>query len=168
MPKKTKEEKIDEAVDDVVATKLASMDAEELLKEVETEYRESPVQVGRPPRYGYPDPEPCDPTPVEMPLGYIQPTPLQDLIANMVRQAVSMEQDEEFETMEEADDFELEDEEDMLLDMSPYTLKPVHEESAITELPGGEEISDPPPDPPSDPVTDDPSETDPDPAEGVG
>ena len=66
-----------------------------------------------------------------MPLGYCRPTPLQDIIAKMVRQAVSDENHEEFESEKDANDFEPEDEE--LLDMSPYTLSNLQEEEPISE-----------------------------------
>jgi len=75
-----------------------------------------------PKRYGNPngDPEMLDTTPIEMPLGAMQPTPIHELIARMVRQAVAEETDEDPESFNEANDFEEED--DTLLDMSPYTL----------------------------------------------
>ncbi len=109
----------------------------------------------RPERYGSPDPEKLDHTPVEMPLGYIRPTPLQDLITSMVREAVQQESDESFETEKEANDFEEEDHE--LLDMSPYTLvdipdeefdlqpKPADPEPAANEDKSPEPTGDPPP-----------------------
>lgn len=65
-----------------------------------------------------------DTTPLEMPVGYMTPTPLQDLIAKMVREAVAVETGDEVETMEEANDLEVEDE-DLLLDFSPYELQDV-------------------------------------------
>lgn len=73
--------------------------------------------------------KPMDTTPVEMPMGYITPTPLQDLIARMVRQAVEEEKDDEFESIEEADDFDMPD--DDLLDMSPYEFDDLEEEEPI-------------------------------------
>lgn len=100
------------------------------------------------------DAEPCDPTPVEMPLGYCRPTPLQDMIANMVRQAIEIEKDDSYETIEEADDFEEEDE--GLLDMSPYTFNEVEEE---LQSPARLE-PDPTPTPPPTPPTGDPPDPD--------
>ncbi len=78
------------------------------------------------------DPEQLDQTPVEMPLGYIRPTPLTDLIASMVHHAVQTEQKETFETEEESDDFTEENEE--LLDMSAYTLTNLQEQEPIQSI----------------------------------
>ena len=64
-----------------------------------------------------------DKTPVEMPLGYIQPQPLEAMIASMVRQAVENQEAEEFETYEEANDFEPEPED--TLDFSAYNIEPM-------------------------------------------
>lgn len=64
-----------------------------------------------------------DTTPVEMPLGASRPTPLQDLIARMVREAVAVEKGEEFESWEESEDFEEEDPD--TLDLSRYELQDV-------------------------------------------
>jgi len=83
----------------------------------------------RPDRYGAPDPEKCDPIPVEMPLGYMRPTPLDQLIASMVHAAVQREEKEEYETEEESDDFEEENPD--LLDLSAYTLDAIQEEAPI-------------------------------------
>ncbi len=85
----------------------------------------------RPLRYGKYEEEDLSTTPVEMPIGYMRPTPLQDLIAKMVRAAVINEEKEEFETEEESDDFEEENPE--LLDMSPYTLTNLQEEEPISQ-----------------------------------
>lgn len=111
-----------------------------------------------PERYGHPDPEDNDRTPIEMPLGYMRPTPLQDLIANMVRQAVSAEKNEEFETAQEADDFDVGDGE--LLDLSPYSLSDVQEEEPL----GDPEADDAPPQgppPEPEPEPDPPAPADP-------
>jgi hypothetical protein len=67
-----------------------------------------------------PDPEDLDLTPVEMPLGACRPEPLEQIISRMVRAAVEEERGEEFETPEEAEDFEEEDPE--VLGLSPYEL----------------------------------------------
>ena len=75
-----------------------------------------------------------DRTPVEMPLGYCEPTPIQEIIARMVREAVAIERGEEFETMDEADDFDMPDEDDGLLDMSPYELTEIQSEAEFGEL----------------------------------
>lgn len=75
-------------------------------------------EVTRPPRYGRPNPENVDMTPIEMPLGACRPTPLQDLIASMVRSHMQAESGDEFGTPEDEDDFYEDDPE--TLDMSPY------------------------------------------------
>lgn len=77
--------------------------------------------------YGQGEPEDLDLTPVEMPLGGVRPKSLNEIVATMVKSAIEAEQGEEFETFEEADDFEPEDEDMMLLDMSKYTLQDVDE-----------------------------------------
>lgn len=69
---------------------------------------------------GKPDRE-LDSTPVEMPFGSCRPTPLQDLIARMVREAVESEKGDEFESFEESNDFEEEDPD--TLDLSRYELQ---------------------------------------------
>jgi len=74
---------------------------------------------------GAPD-EPLDITPIEMPLGACMPTPLQDIVARMVREQVALEKGEEFESWDEQDDFE-EDDPDTL-DMSPYELQELPDE----------------------------------------
>lgn len=76
----------------------------------------------------------CDDTPVEMPVGYKQPTSLQDFIAQAVRTAVSQETEDEFDSIEEADDFEV-DSDDGLLDFSPYELTELQDEEPILETP---------------------------------
>jgi len=80
----------------------------------------------RPLRYGAPDPEVLDDTPIEMPLNARMPRPLQDLIASMIRQEIETQGSEEFETIEEADDFE-EDDPDTL-DLSRYEFEDMKEE----------------------------------------
>lgn len=75
--------------------------------------------------------KPLDPTPVEMPIGYTRPRSLQDYIATMVRQAVMAEQEEEFETWEESDDFEEEDPD--TLDFSKYELQELQDEGSIRD-----------------------------------
>lgn len=96
-----------------------------------------------------------DTTPVEMPLGYSTPTPLQDLIASMVHDAVTAENNQEYETPEEADDFEMPDE--GLLNMSAYTFDELEDEYPIEQSdPDPEPIPDPepPPTPPEEPPVD--------------
>lgn len=72
-----------------------------------------------------------DTTPIEMPLGAIRPTPLQDLIARMVHQAIEIEKGEEVETWEESDDFEEEDPD--TLDISQYELQDLQNEASIAD-----------------------------------
>lgn len=108
----------------------------------------------RPKRYGEPDQEKLDTTPVEMPLGYTRPTPLQDLIATMVRDAVQQENQEDFETLEEADDFEEEDPE--LLDMSRYELTELNEEVPLADLAEDPQAPEEPVDPPPNDQVSDP------------
>lgn len=78
------------------------------------------------------DPENLDTTPIEMPLGACRPTPIQDLIARMVRQAIVEEKGIEPETWEESDDFEEEDPD--TLDFSRYELLDIGEEPAIKDF----------------------------------
>lgn len=68
-----------------------------------------------------------DTTPIEMPLGACRPTPLQDIVARMVREAVAIEKGEEFESWEENNDFEEEDPD--VLDLSPYELQELPDEA---------------------------------------
>ncbi|AXL15460.1 hypothetical protein [Microviridae sp.] len=75
------------------------------------------------------EPKKLDPTPMELPAGYATPRPLAEVIAGMVRQAVEAEKGEEFETPEEADDFDMDD--DDLLDMSPYELNELTEQEPL-------------------------------------
>ncbi|AXL15455.1 hypothetical protein [Microviridae sp.] len=100
----------------------------------------------RPTRYGSPDPEQLDTTPMEMPLGAQAPTPLHEIIARMVRQAVDVETNDEHESFDEANDFEEEDE--ATLDMSPYTLVDMepdqYEEPEPEPAPAEEQPGDPP------------------------
>lgn len=70
---------------------------------------------------GSPDPEVNSGVGVEMPLSACRPTPLNELIAQMVQSAVQEEREgEEFESFEESNDLEFEDDE--LLPESPYEI----------------------------------------------
>ena len=80
----------------------------------------------RPERYGRPDPEVLDDTPVAMPLSACRPPNLTEQIAKMVRAAIQEERQDEMETFEEANDFEEEDPE--AIDLSPYELTPMQAE----------------------------------------
>lgn len=70
-----------------------------------------------------------DEPPMALPLDCKTPTPLHQLIARMVQQHVQAETEEEHETFEEANDFDVPEEGDPLLDMSPYTLHELREEA---------------------------------------
>jgi hypothetical protein len=70
-----------------------------------------------------------DPTPIELPAGYMHPTPLPELIARMVKEAIEEEKGESYETIEDADDFDVDD--DDLLDLSPYELTELHDEEPL-------------------------------------
>lgn len=89
-------------------------------------------------RMGVPNSErELDTTPVEMPIGSVRPTPLHDLIARMVRQAVSDETEVDFEAFDEADDFEEEDPD--TLDLSAYQLSETNEEMTLADWQAAEE-----------------------------
>lgn len=64
--------------------------------------------------------------PVEIPVGACIPEPLEHMIARMLRQELQNERQDSFETMEEADDFEPENEEQ--LPFSRYELEDAVEE----------------------------------------
>lgn len=76
-----------------------------------------------------------DTTPIEMPVGFKRPASLADMVARMVRDAVAKEKDDEFETMDEANDFELDDIDDELLDFSPYELTDLDPEETEVAIP---------------------------------
>lgn len=110
-----------------------------------------------------------DTTPIEMPLGACRPTPLQDIVARMVREAIAVEAGEEPETWEESNDFEEEDPD--ILDFSPYELQELPDEAVDpTHNPdyqtkdfvlsdGAEAVSEAPQEKPGD--TPDPNESEP-------
>lgn len=88
------------------------------------------------------DPEPQSSIPVEMPAHCRTPDTLQDIIARLLweekaKDAMANSRDE-VESPEEADDFELPDE-DFMLDMSPYEIPETHPEALqgyeVTETP---------------------------------
>jgi hypothetical protein len=80
-------------------------------------------------RFVHPTPEELDLTPVAMPAGYGQPKTLREMLATMVREYVEMEREgDQFESWDEANDFEPDVEEDYLLDMSPYTFTDLQDE----------------------------------------
>lgn len=92
-----------------------------------------------------------DPTPVSMPTGARVPTPLHELIARLVREQVADQTHTEPETWDEANDFDLPEDDDNLLDLTPYTLREVTEEEpdAAQPLLAGEQPT-PDPDPTED------------------
>lgn len=99
-----------------------------------------------PKRYQGPPERELDTTPLELPLGSCRPTPLHELIANMVRQAVSEERGEEIESFEDADDFEEEDPD--TLDLSAYELTELQEEMTMEQWQAQQEAeADPTPHP---------------------
>ena len=88
-----------------------------------------------PSRMGIKDEERLLKEPVEMPVGYGVPTPLEDLIARMVKDAVADERqdDDDFETIQEANDFDWPGIDEELINFTPYDLAESHE--AIPEEP---------------------------------
>lgn len=92
-----------------------------------------------------PDPEKCDPTPKELPVGAVIPDTLEDIVARLLHEQRTKETMQGYETPEEADDFE-DDDIDTLLDFSPYELPEVQEE--YLTLPAGESLPAPPADNP--------------------
>lgn len=65
-----------------------------------------------------------DPTPMELPSGFRAPESLESMIARMVRGRISqLANDEGMETFEEANDFELGDEEDLLTPSEEREMK---------------------------------------------
>lgn len=105
----------------------------------------------RPRRMGVgPDPEKLDDTPVAMPLGCEQPESLDQKIARYVGAAIQSQNQDEFETFDEANDFD-EPEEPGLLDFSPYELKELEPEpepeAAPEPAPAPESEPEPEPEP---------------------
>lgn len=104
----------------------------------------------RPTRYGAPDPEDLDTTPIEMPLGARRPTPIHELIARMVKEAVATETNEDYETFDESNDFDEEDPD--TIDLSPYELVPMTEQELDLAALGDERAAaEPTPEPTGDP-----------------
>ena len=91
-----------------------------------------------------------DNTPIEMPFGARRPETLADTVARMVKAGIEAEKDEEFESIEEADDFE-EDDPDTL-DMSPYEFEQLDDGlgTAVVESAPVEDAEVPPPPPTGD------------------
>ncbi len=118
--------------------------------------------MSRPSHWGNPkgDPENVDTTPIEMPLGAMRPTPLQDIVARMVREAVESEKGDEFETFEESNDFEEEDPD--VMDFTPYEMTAMQDEhyfqdaDAHREQEQQQRSPDPEEDPPAPPTGDPP------------
>jgi len=89
------------------------------------------------------DPETPDPRPLEIPAHCRVPETLEDIVAKLLHQQKMMEADEEAESFDEANDFDLDDELDGLLDFSPYELP-----DTLPEAAGGFQQIDPPPESP--------------------
>lgn len=87
-------------------------------------------------------PEPFDPVPLELPAGTQRPETLQDIFARLMREERARKVFEEsgYESPEEADDFDLEDED--VLDLSRYEF----DETSPEALEGYEKL-DPVPEP---------------------
>lgn len=109
---------------------------------------------------GRPDPEVNSMTPVEIPFDACIPTPLHEIVARLVRQQVEQEQSQEFETLEESDDFTLTDPED-ILPTSGFELTQLQEDEEFETPPEPEA---PASDAPQEPET--PPEVPPDPNSG--
>ena len=111
------------------------------------------------PRYDENNREIMDQTPVAMPVGFEKPESLQSMIKRMVKNEKAME--EEFgqvETMEEADDFDVDESEDLHPEVTQYTL-----EDVIEEIPANvNDAREPEPEDPKDVTPKDP-EPDPEP-----
>lgn len=77
-----------------------------------------------------------DTTPVEVPLEFQRPLTMQEEIRRMVRQELSRAAEASgFETFEESDDFDVEDDDDLLF-MSPYEIKEMAHDGPIESLDG--------------------------------
>ena len=83
--------------------------------------------------HGHSTVDDLDRTPVAIPLGAGEPASMEDMIARMVRQAMQIEKAEEFETIEEAGDFEEEDPD--TLDMSKYEFSEIQDWYEIPDQP---------------------------------
>ena len=102
-------------------------------------------------RFHIPPDPPLNQDPVAIPSGYGKPKSLQEMLATMVRDYVQMEREEGFENWDEANDFEPEEDED-LLDVSPYTFSDLQaddyeppSDAPETPIPASlEETGDPP------------------------
>lgn len=100
--------------------------------------KKEPTGAQLPARYSQPDPEENDGVPVEMPLGACRPTPLSELLARAVHEMVQQQTEEDYETPEEADDFE-EDDPDTL-DFSEYEFDDVEPEPLQAPEPSPEAV----------------------------
>ena len=95
--------------------------------------------------HGGPSREPeLDPTPMEIPLGAKQPMSLNEMIARFITEKVEEVSQGEYDSPEDDMDYE-EDDDDLLLDMSPYTLQELTEEEPPPPV---EQEAQPPEDPP--------------------
>lgn len=77
-----------------------------------------------------------DSTPVEIPLRFTKPLTLQEEMRRMLRNEFSMmAQSQGMETFEEADDFEVEDEDELMF-VSPYEIKEMHDDGSNESIEG--------------------------------
>lgn len=109
---------------------------------------------------GNADPEPNSGVPIEMPLNACRPTPLNELIARFVRTELAQQTENEVESWDEANDFEDEDGDGLLLNLSPYELKDLESDPGSYDL----EASEPPSEAPEEPI---PPPKEPDPPEAA-
>lgn len=96
----------------------------------------------KPTTYDEQNREVLDKTPVAMPFGYEKPESLTDMIARMIRSTnIRASQSGKFETIEEADDFEV-DEPEMT---SPYEFQEMQAERPFSEPPKSAQTPSPKP-----------------------
>lgn len=80
--------------------------------------------------------EVLDPTPIEVPLSFRRPLTMQEEIQRMVRQELSRAAESSgFESFEESDDFDVEDDDDLVF-MSPYEIREMAHDGPPESLDG--------------------------------
>ena len=84
---------------------------------------------------GVPDPEDLDRTPLELPLGSCRPRTVNEIVAMMLQQHIDRGEQEGHETWDEANDFDLE-EDDLLLPLSQYELQELRPDESGYEVEG--------------------------------
>ena len=116
-------------------------------KKTKREGRKADAKTFPHPRFNIPKDPPLNTDPVAIPAGYGKPRSLQEMMAAMIRDYVEMEKDgEEYESWDEANDFEP-DEEEGLLEMSPYTFTDLPEDDPETPSEAPQEDNSSPPNP---------------------